>query len=89
MIEASGRSVFVSELQFSVEEWAGERGPLIGLHGHLGAAHLFNGLGNLLAPAWRLLAFDQRGRGLADDGRGGGHAVPQSAVRIAAVVTGA
>ncbi len=66
MIEASGRSVFVSELQFSVEEWAGERGPLIGLHGHLGAAHLFNGLGNLLAPAWRLLAFDQRGRGLTD-----------------------
>jgi pimeloyl-ACP methyl ester carboxylesterase len=44
----------------------GDGAPLLALHGHFGRARTFDRLAAALAPAWRVVALEQRGHGRSD-----------------------
>lgn len=57
----------VSGLSFHVAEWGdANASPIIMLHGIRGYAETFARLAAALQPGWRVIAFDQRGRGDSD-----------------------
>src|SRR3954464_12289535 len=58
------RKQFTAEtLQLSFLDAGGEGQPLVALHGHWMDARTFDRLAANLAPAWGLIAPDQRGHG--------------------------
>ncbi|CAM3745219.1 Pimeloyl-ACP methyl ester carboxylesterase [Bordetella sputigena] len=60
-------SLKVSGLRFHVAEWGNADGyPIVMLHGIRGYAETFSRLAATLQPGWRVIAFDQRGRGDSD-----------------------
>jgi pimeloyl-ACP methyl ester carboxylesterase len=56
----------VNDLRLAYREWPGERGPLICLPHLTGHKGSFNQLAQRLAPEYRVLALDLRGRGDSD-----------------------
>lgn len=57
----------VHGLQLFVTEWGDPDGrPLVMLHGIRGYAETFAGIAQALQPGWRVIAYDQRGRGRSD-----------------------
>ncbi|MEU7642699.1 MULTISPECIES: alpha/beta fold hydrolase [unclassified Streptomyces] len=52
--------------RLSYVDFGGDGRPLIALHGHLSEGATFAHLARELAPAWRLIAPDQRGQGESD-----------------------
>ncbi|MFG3258839.1 alpha/beta fold hydrolase [Streptomyces sp. NPDC048172] len=59
-------AVDVGGLRLSYLDHGGPGRPLLALHGHFGEARTFAPLAARLAPAWRVVALDQRGHGLSD-----------------------
>jgi len=60
-------TIALDGLNFHVTEWgAPEARPLVMLHGIRGYAETFAGLAAALQPGWRVIAYDQRGRGATD-----------------------
>lgn len=54
-------------LDFHVTEWGSPQGlPIVMLHGIRGYAETFSGIAASLQPDYRVIAFDQRGRGRTD-----------------------
>lgn len=54
-------------LDFHVTEWGSPQGlPIVMLHGIRGYAETFSGIAASLQPDYRVIAFDQRGRGQTD-----------------------
>jgi len=53
-------------LRFSYLDQGGDGRPLVALHAHFMEAATFEPLASALAPAWRVLALDQRGHGHTD-----------------------
>src|SRR3989304_1406057 len=59
-------AVRVNGIRLSYREWPGDKGPLICLPSLSGHKGTFDRLGEALAPEYRLLALDLRGRGDSD-----------------------
>ncbi|NGO70046.1 alpha/beta fold hydrolase [Streptomyces boncukensis] len=57
--------------RLSYLDFGGPGRPLLALHGHFGAALTFAPLAARLAPAWRVIAPDQRGHGHSERPAGG------------------
>ena len=57
------RDVELRGLRLHFQDWPGERGPVICLPGQTSNGRAFDGLASALAPEWRVLALDPRGRG--------------------------
>lgn len=56
-----------ADLSFHVTEWGPADGrPVVMLHGIRGYGETFAGIAEALQPAFRVIAFDQRGRGQSD-----------------------
>jgi esterase len=53
-------------LRLSVLDWGGAGQVLFCLHGHFGQGAIYHMLAAALAPAWRVVALDQRGHGFSD-----------------------
>lgn len=54
-------------LKFHITEWGPSTGhPVLMMHGIRGYAETFAGVAQVLQPAYRVIAFDQRGRGESD-----------------------
>jgi pimeloyl-ACP methyl ester carboxylesterase len=62
----SHQFIHVNGLRLAYREWPGERGPLICLPHLTGHKGSFNQLAQRLAPEYRVLALDLRGRGDSD-----------------------
>lgn len=58
--------ISVNEIKLAYMEWPGERGPLICLPSVGGHKGTFNSIARILAPKYRVLALDLRGRGDSD-----------------------
>ncbi|MGJ7505263.1 MULTISPECIES: alpha/beta fold hydrolase [unclassified Variovorax] len=66
-MERRDYTLALSGLNFHVTEWGSEQGwPILMLHGIRGYAETFAGIGAALQPGFRVIAFDQRGRGESD-----------------------
>ncbi|MFJ4849321.1 MULTISPECIES: alpha/beta fold hydrolase [unclassified Streptomyces] len=52
--------------RLSYLDFGGPGRPLLALHGHFSEARTFTALARALAPAWRVVALDQRGHGFSD-----------------------
>ena len=61
MKEVSGDGV-----KINLAEWEGSRGPILCVHGITANCRCWDLLANVLAPEYRVLAMDLRGRGLSD-----------------------
>jgi pimeloyl-ACP methyl ester carboxylesterase len=57
------RDVELPGLWLHFQDWPGERGPIICLPGQTANGRTFGGLASALAPEWRVMALDPRGRG--------------------------
>jgi len=66
-MERRDYTLALSGLNFHVSEWGAEQGwPVVMLHGIRGYAETFAGIAAALQPGFRVIAFDQRGRGGSD-----------------------
>ncbi|MEO8388768.1 alpha/beta hydrolase [Polaromonas sp.] len=66
-MERSDYRLALSGLNFHVTEWGNARArPVVMLHGIRGYAETFAGVAAALQPDFRVIAFDQRGRGESD-----------------------
>lgn len=60
-------ALVVDGLRLAVTEWGPPQGmPIVMLHGIRGYAETFRGIAEALQPHWRVIAYDQRGRGGSD-----------------------
>ena len=66
-MERRDRTLALSGLNFHVTEWGNAQArPVVMLHGIRGYAETFAGVAAALQPDFRVIAFDQRGRGESD-----------------------
>ncbi|WP_445289301.1 alpha/beta fold hydrolase [Variovorax atrisoli] len=66
-MERRDRTLALSGLNFHVTEWGDEAAwPIVMLHGIRGFAETFVEVAKALQPGFRVIAFDQRGRGATD-----------------------
>jgi pimeloyl-ACP methyl ester carboxylesterase len=64
---SSERKLTIGGLRFRVQEWGDARAwPVLMLHGIRGYSDTFEGIAAALQPDFRVIAFDQRGRGGTD-----------------------
>ncbi|WP_431947085.1 alpha/beta fold hydrolase [Actinacidiphila sp. bgisy167] len=64
--EPTRAALTVDGRRLSYLDFGGPGRPLLALHGHFNEARTFTGLAHALAPAWRVVALDQRGHGFSD-----------------------
>lgn len=66
-MERRDRTLKLSGLNFHLTEWGDESAwPIVMMHGIRGYAETFVGVARTLQPRFRVIAFDQRGRGRSD-----------------------
>ena len=53
-------------ISIQLADWAGEGTPVFCLHGMTANCRCFDGYAGALAPSYRVIAMDLRGRGLSD-----------------------
>ncbi|MCP3803942.1 alpha/beta hydrolase [Allokutzneria sp. A3M-2-11 16] len=62
------RDVHLRGRRFSYVDFGGDGEPIVALHGTFGRGRTFADLASRLAPAYRVIALDQRGHGLSQRG---------------------
>ncbi len=61
-------TVPLGEIQLAVGEWPGGSGTIVGVNGILGNLDMLRPLGEALAPEFRFISYDLRGRGESSSG---------------------
>jgi pimeloyl-ACP methyl ester carboxylesterase len=61
-------TVSFGDMDFEVGDWPGEKGTIIGVNGILGNWEMLRSLGDVFAPEYRFVTYDERGRGNSSPG---------------------